>query len=77
MTVATFNHIDRDTRDRMVANFIETIGNLQALECSDLSEIMDACEIIGSTLRQQLKGMNGHGNLIFAKLIIDQAMRRD
>ncbi len=71
----TFTQISRRTRDTMVANFVETIGNLQALECSHLGEIMDACELIGAGVRDRFVASGNQGLLLFARLIIERANR--
>jgi len=73
MNVATFKEIDRATRDQMVANFIETVGNLEALTCSDFNELARACEVIGKRIREEMP--EGRGLLMFAKIIVDQANR--
>lgn len=66
-----FQHISKDQRDRMVVNFMETIGNLEALQCPDLDETANAIEMIGLRLRHELPG---RGLTMFAKLILDRAM---
>jgi hypothetical protein len=66
----TFQHISKDTQDTMVANFLETIGNLEAIVCPDLDETMDAIEVIGMRLRAESPG---RGLTTFARLILDRA----
>lgn len=69
--VKEFRHISKDVQDTMVANFLESIGNLEAIICPDLDETMNAIEIIGLRLRAQ---QSGRGLTMFAKLILDRAI---
>ncbi len=69
--IKQFRHISKDQRDRIVANFLETIGNCLPLQCSDLDETADAIEVIGLRLRAELPG---HGLAMFAKMILDRAV---
>ena len=64
--------ISRDTRDRMVANFLETIGSLTALESADFGEAVAACELIGTRIRSSLEPQE-RGLLAVAKIILDHA----
>lgn len=73
--VMEFTHISQSTRDRMVVNFVEAIDNLQSLECPDLGEIMDACDLIGASIRGILHADDNRGLLLFARLIIERANR--
>jgi len=75
-SVETFRTISNDTLDTMVANFTETIGNLQAMETSDMDELIRACEVIGRRVRAGLIP-EGRGLLLFAKIIVDDANRSD
>jgi hypothetical protein len=74
-TVEIFKTISNDTLDTMVANFTETIGNLEALETSDMDELIRACEVIGKRVRVALEP-EGRGLLLFAKIITEQANQR-
>jgi hypothetical protein len=74
--VEIFKTISQDTMNTMVANFTETIGNLEALETSDIGELLQACEIIGARVRAATMP-EGRGLLLFAKLIIEQANKSE
>lgn len=64
--------VEKGTRDRVVANFLDSIGHLQALEGADLGEIVEACEIIGAQIRCALN-CSERGLLALAKIILDHA----
>jgi len=68
----TFQHISKDVQDRMVANFLESIGNLAALSLADLDELADALMVIGLRIRAESPGQ---GLLMLAKIIMDHAAR--
>jgi len=75
--IGGFKVCNTDLQDQMLANFIETIGNLEAMEkCPHIGEIVDACNRIGDKLRSRMieaGGQIGPGLLVMAKLIIDRA----
>lgn len=58
--------------DMMVANFLETIGNLEAIRGShlDLDDTAEVVKTIGLRLRAEQPGRG----LMLAKLILDRAM---
>jgi hypothetical protein len=60
-------------RARMVANLIETVGNLEALPTADPDDLASELEIIGARLRTEMQAVQGRGLLMFAKVILDHA----
>lgn len=77
--IGGFGHLTEDVRDKMVANLMEAIGNLEALECPDLGELAQACDLIGQKLRTEMVAAGGQGAaglLMCAKIIIDRANHR-
>jgi len=65
-----FSRIGKDKQNTMVANFLETIGNLEALDCGNLDETADAIEVIGLRIRAESPGK---GLIMLAKAIIDRS----
>ena len=70
MSLKTFQHINKDQQDKIVANLVEAVNNLSPLQCPDLDETADAIYAIAQRLRTQVPS---HGLLMFAKVIIEQA----
>ena len=64
----------REKLETMVANFLESIGNLQAIEQSDLNEVAHAVEYIGHRLNDETRAAQLRGYLLVAKAILDRAM---
>lgn len=65
LPVRESKQVDRETLDTMVTNFIETVGNLYALEFVSTDEQAQAVEHIGRRLRDEFcaGGMRGYAML--------------
>jgi len=74
--VRTMKQIDRDTLDTMVTNFLETIGNLFALEFVSLEEQAQAVEHIGRRLRDCCCDAKLRGHAMLANQILTIATTR-
>lgn len=62
----------REALDRMVVNFLETIGNLEAIEGKP-EETASAIEFIGKRLRDECCAGELRGHAQLAKMILDIA----
>ncbi len=65
-----FSEISRNQLDTMVANFIETVGNLFAIEHVSLKEQALAVEHIGKRLREEFCEVGLLGHAMLAKQIL-------
>ncbi len=68
------SELERNKLETMVANFLATIGNLQAIERPDLNDVAHAIEYIGHRLNDETRATKLRGHLLFAKGILDRAL---
>lgn len=78
--VRDFKQIDRETLDAVVLNFLDTIGNLDALTgrtgTASLDEQAQAVEHIGRCLRDECCAAKLRGHAMLAKQILTIATTR-